>query len=224
MNRLQRNRCLEITEKLIKHPAAKLFIHPIDSSAPNMSNYYSIIDDPQDLSTIKSRLRHQKYRSVREWKRDINTIWNNAMIFSGVNSFPYVMAKHLSNVFEKELKIMSATNLIGWLNLVTDLKTQLNNLIESPPEFIKESAPLEMLKHEKLKPFLPDDYLSFMRDYKALEKTDDQKEICRILGIDRLENEMELTKLSLLVLQKAKCFLKEKLPDKRRSLMNIKVN
>lgn len=224
MNRLQRKRCLEITEKLIKHPAASLFVHPVDASAPNMSNYYSIIDDPQDLSSIKSRLRHQKYRSVREWKRDINTIWSNAAMFSGVDSFPDLMAKHLSSVFEKELKIMSTTNLIGWLNRVNDLKIQLNRLIEEPPEFIRDSAPMEMLKHENLKPFLPDDYLSFMSDYKSMKSPEEQMEVNRILGIDKLESEMELTKLSLIALHKAKAYIKEKAPDKRKSLMSLNIS
>ena len=222
MNKVQRFRCIEITKKLIQHPASEPFRYPVDPTKPGFENYFQIIDDPQDLTTIERRLKKRHYRSVREWKRDIGTIWNNASIFTGSNSYTTLLAKHLESVFNKELRIMSSTTLTGWMNRVHELKVQINDLIESPPSSLKESVPIEMVRHSNLQPFMPSDYIYVFKALSTLPNQSDRDELAEILG--NAESEIALTKLPLATLHSAKAFVKERSPDVRKSLLDIQLS
>ena len=203
----------------MKHPAAKLFLNPVNPEDPGMKDYFKVIDDPQDLTSIESRLKSHEYRSVREWKRDISTIWSNCAAFYGSHSWSYTLALHMSKVFEKELKIMSTTNIAGWLNRVNELKKDVNNIIGELPESVKESAPLEMIQRKHLEPLLPDDYIAIFKGLATLPSSKDRDELEKIVG--KPESELELTKLSLQTLNQAKDFVKSKTPDPRRTLISL---
>ncbi|OHT02977.1 Bromodomain containing protein [Tritrichomonas foetus] len=220
MNSSQYRRCLEITKKLQKHPAAKPFLKPVNPSDPGMDQYFNVIDDPQDLTSIEERLKAKQYRSVREWKRDINTIWSNCASFNGISSYAYVLASHMSKIFEKELKCMSTTSIAGWLNKVNELKFEFCSKVENPPESIRESAPLEMLERKSLMPLFPEDYKSIFMGLTTFPNQSDRNELEKIVG--KPESEVDLTKLSLSTLHKALYLVKSKTPEARKSLFHIK--
>ena len=220
MNANQFRCCLEITKKLQKHPAAKPFLKPVNKDDPGFEDYYNIIDDPQDLTTIESNLKTKYYRSVREWKRDINTIWSNAIAYSGPQSFGAILANHMSTVFEKELRIMSTTNLSGWLSKVCELKNEFIKTYENSPESLHESAPLDMVERKSLTPLMPDDYSSILKSLSTLPNQSDRDKLSKIIG--KPETEIDLTKLPLSTLHKAQDFIKQKSTDTRRSLLDIK--
>lgn len=219
MNANQFRCCLEITKKLQKHPAAKPFLKPVNKETPGFEDYYNIIDDPQDLTTIESNLNSKYYRSVREWKRDINTIWSNAIIYSGSQSYGAILANYMSSVFEKELKVMSTTNLSGWLSKVCELKNDFIKIYENSPESLHESAPLDMVGRKSLTPLMPDDYTSILKSLSTLPNQSDKDKLTKIIG--KPETEIDLTKLPLSTLHKAQEFIKLKSTDNRRSLLDI---
>ena len=220
MNSNQYRWCLEITKKLQKHPAAKPFLKPVNPADPGFEDYYNFIDDPQDLTTIETKLKEKYYRSVREWKRDINTIWSNAVTYSGTQSFGAILANHMQSVFEKELKIMSTTNLPGWLSKVCELKNEFIKAFENSPESLHESAPLDMIERKSLTPLMPDDYTFILKSLSTLPNQNDRDKLSKIIG--KAESEIDLTKLPLSTLHEAQEFIKLKSSDTRRSLFDIK--
>lgn len=222
MNSNQFRCCLEITRKLQKHPAAKPFLKPVNTADPGFEDYYNFIDNPQDLTTIEERLNKKEYRSVREWKRDINTIWSNSIAFSGSQSYGAVLANHMLKVFEKELRVMSTTNLPGWLNKVCELKNEFIKIYKNIPESLHESAPLDMIERKSLAPLMPDDYTSILKSLSTLPNQSDREKLSKIIG--KPESEIDLTKLPLSTLHEAQDFIKLKAQDTRRPLCNITQN
>lgn len=217
----QLKRCLEITRKLKKHPAAKLFLNPVDRNSSIGEYYYEVVDDPQDLTSIEERLKKKEYRSVREFKRDISTIWSNAIMVNGPTSYVAVIVNHLEAVFEKELKVMSTTNVAGWLNKVTELKTNLNSFLENTPKSISDLVPLDMMGRKSLQPLLPDDYTFIFKNYTTLTNQD-QANLKSMIG--EPQSEIDLTKLPLTTLRKAYDFIQSKKQDSSKLSLGLQMN
>jgi hypothetical protein len=206
--------CLGIVRELKLLPAASLFLHPVDPD--QVPNYYEIIDDPQDLSTIESRLVNHDYRSVAEWKRDMSRMWDNAAVFGGPRSLPAQLAGYLRQVTDKKLKALSTANLCGWLTRVSELTELLKTRVSNPPENIRVSAPIEMLANMGLEPFFPEDYDLLFGAMANLPTEDDRQALKKVLK--KPNTELDLTLLPLTVLHRAKEFVREKLPGQKPSI------
>lgn len=215
MNKNQWKVCLSITRKLKRHPASGPFRVPADASKPELANYYEIIDDPQDLQTIEARLKSKDYRSVREWKRDINTMLENTIIFAGANSFSAVLSQCLSKVFEKELKTLSYTNINGWMNRVSELQNELNAKLANPPSSLSDTVPSDMKQRQNYKPLTATEFNALFLATSSLPEATDRETLVKMLGEPK--NSIALTNLPLSDLHKAQDFVKEKMPDVRRT-------
>jgi len=51
------SKCYKIIQALKKHSAAEPFILPVDPVKLKIPDYYTIIKEPMDLSTVEKRLR-----------------------------------------------------------------------------------------------------------------------------------------------------------------------
>lgn len=73
--------CIDIMDKLMKLPCAKVFLDPVDPVKDNVPNYFQVIKHPIDLKTINKRLLNGDYPGVSQWDKDMNYVWNNAEKF-----------------------------------------------------------------------------------------------------------------------------------------------
>ncbi|CAO3572679.1 unnamed protein product [Mortierella alpina] len=96
------NAMKHIVAELIKDASSWPFLHPVDVEA--VTDYYSYIKDPMDLSTLESNVDADVYENLDDFARDCRKIFDNCRLYNG-ESTPYVKcANKLEKVFKDKLK------------------------------------------------------------------------------------------------------------------------
>ncbi|KAF9158088.1 histone acetyltransferase [Actinomortierella ambigua] len=96
------NAMKHIVAELIRDPSSWPFLHPVDVEA--VTDYYSYIKDPMDLSTLESNVDADVYESLDDFAKDCKKIFDNCRVYNG-ESTPYVKcANKLEKVFKEKLK------------------------------------------------------------------------------------------------------------------------
>jgi hypothetical protein len=67
-----------VHDEMFKHPAHFMFAVPVDPVALNIPDYPTIITNPMDNGTIKKRLDDGYYKTLDEYKADVELVWSNA--------------------------------------------------------------------------------------------------------------------------------------------------
>ncbi|KAM7500614.1 hypothetical protein LguiA_025028 [Lonicera macranthoides] len=104
MDRSVKQQCSSILKTLMTHPAGWVFIEPVDPVALNIPDYFSIISEPMDLGTIKTKLEEYMYFTVEEFASDVRLTFSNAMLYNPPSNNVHVMAKELENIFTSRWK------------------------------------------------------------------------------------------------------------------------
>ncbi|KAG2374447.1 hypothetical protein C9374_010731 [Naegleria lovaniensis] len=127
----------EISEQL-KHILSLLMNHkyssihfntPVDDKVAEFSDYYKFTKKPMDFNTIKTKLESHKYKTVDEFIRDVQLVFNNTFMYH-LESAPQVKMAHvLSDIFERELDLA----IPSWRSL--DLSPQMEANSHSEDDF-----------------------------------------------------------------------------------------
>ena len=80
------------------------FLEPVDYVALNILDYPTIIKNPMDLGTVKSKLKDNKYPTFLEFLSDIDLIWTNCRTYNMAGSEIVKMANHCEKVFKKQME------------------------------------------------------------------------------------------------------------------------
>ncbi|CBI21950.3 unnamed protein product, partial [Vitis vinifera] len=110
MNKCFKN-CGALLERLMKHKHGWVFNSPVDVKGLGLHDYFSIITDPMDLGTVKSRLNKNWYKSPREFAEDVRLTFHNAMTYNPKGQDVHVMAEVLSKIFEDKWAVIEAEKL-----------------------------------------------------------------------------------------------------------------
>lgn len=99
----------EILNDLRDLPDMQPFMFPVN--AKKVPDYYKIIQNPMDLTTMRDKLRQRKYNSREEFLSDINLIVDNSSLYNGPSNTLTMAAKRLlqkcvDRLAEKESKLM----------------------------------------------------------------------------------------------------------------------
>ncbi|PIA30019.1 hypothetical protein AQUCO_05700017v1 [Aquilegia coerulea] len=100
--------CLALLKKLINDKRGWGFKDPVDPVAMNIPDYFSIISEPMDLGTIKSKLEKKLYTKTEEFATDVRLTFNNAMLYNPPANYFHVVAKELSELFESRWKVLES--------------------------------------------------------------------------------------------------------------------
>lgn len=92
---------LKILNYLKTHNSADPFKKPVDPEALRIPQYYEIIKQPMDISTVEYNLKNEKYTLSEQFEKDVNLIWENACKFNPVDSQVYKMAIEMKEEFNK---------------------------------------------------------------------------------------------------------------------------
>lgn len=82
INKEIKNTLLEIIEDLEDYDISEPFKEPVDWLKLGLLDYPEIVKTPMDLSTVRSKLKEDKYKKIMDVKQDIQLIWNNCMKYN----------------------------------------------------------------------------------------------------------------------------------------------
>ncbi|KAG1398708.1 hypothetical protein G6F60_008201 [Rhizopus arrhizus] len=98
--------CSAILKTLKKHRDAGPFLDPVDPIRLNIPDYFQVIKQPMDLSTVDQKLQKNQYNSVQEFVADVRRIFQNCIQYNGTGSTIAVLCRNLEAAFEKCLRGM----------------------------------------------------------------------------------------------------------------------
>lgn len=94
--------CYNLLDKLMKHKFGWVFNAPVDVKALDLHDYFTIIKDPMDLGTVKTRLHKMWYKSAMEFAEDVRRTFRNAMVYNPKGQDVHSMAEQLLKIFEEK--------------------------------------------------------------------------------------------------------------------------
>ncbi|KAK7331437.1 hypothetical protein VNO77_25662 [Canavalia gladiata] len=98
------SQCATILKSLLSHPYSWVFSKPVDPVELKIPDYFTIISQPMDLGTIKSKLEKNNYSGIEEFAADVRLTFKNAMTYNPPSNDVHLMAKELSKVFDRKWK------------------------------------------------------------------------------------------------------------------------
>ncbi|XP_069497884.1 bromodomain testis-specific protein-like [Ambystoma mexicanum] len=102
---------LQYLEKVVfkalwRHNFSWPFQQPVDAVKLNIPDYYTIIKNPMDLTTIKKRLEYNYYTKAMECIEDFNTMFTNCFVYNKPGDDIVLMAQTLEKLFMQKLAHM----------------------------------------------------------------------------------------------------------------------
>ncbi|XP_029950478.1 nucleosome-remodeling factor subunit BPTF isoform X3 [Salarias fasciatus] len=98
-----------ILRSLQTHKMAWPFLEPVDTN--DAPDYYRVIKEPMDLSTMEERLQKREYVKLTEFVADMTKIFDNCRYYNPSDSPFYQCAEVLENFFVQKLKGFKASRL-----------------------------------------------------------------------------------------------------------------
>ncbi|KAI4903257.1 hypothetical protein NFI96_024557 [Prochilodus magdalenae] len=107
-----------VVRALWRHHFSWPFRQPVDAVQLNLPDYYTIIKNPMDLSTIKKRLENNYYWKAMECIEDFNTMFTNCYVYNRPGDDIVLMAQVLEKLFlekvadmpQDECEVIAVTN------------------------------------------------------------------------------------------------------------------
>ncbi|KAI5185210.1 histone acetyltransferase [Nematocida homosporus] len=93
---------LYLCNELQNHNTAWPFLEPV--SAQDVPDYYQVIKNPMDLSTIQQKIQSDQYTSFDEMDQDIQQIVQNCYIYNAPGSQYAKCAKSLNEFYQNKVK------------------------------------------------------------------------------------------------------------------------
>ncbi|KAF8104009.1 hypothetical protein N665_0181s0030 [Sinapis alba] len=100
--------CSALLERLMKHKHGWVFNAPVDVKGLGLHDYFTIIEHPMDLGTVKSTLTNNLYKSPREFAEDVRLTFHNAMTYNPPGQDVHIMAQVLLQMFEERWAVIEA--------------------------------------------------------------------------------------------------------------------
>ncbi|CAG8460855.1 4936_t:CDS:2 [Paraglomus occultum] len=85
-------------------PYAYPFYEPVDAMKLGVPDYYDVIKNPMDISTLNNKLENGQYESADEFEKDVRLMFRNCYAYNPPGSDVYNMGKQLEAVFDRKWK------------------------------------------------------------------------------------------------------------------------
>ncbi|KAI9203515.1 Bromodomain-containing protein [Polychytrium aggregatum] len=94
-------KCQKILVTLQYHPEAYWFKMPVNPELQGIPDYFTIIKEPMDLSTVRKKLVRLEYTNADAFAYDVRLIFSNALLFNGPQSAVSISAENVRATFDK---------------------------------------------------------------------------------------------------------------------------
>jgi hypothetical protein len=98
-------------------------------------DYREIVPDPISLKEITSKLKRNKYPSLRDFREEIERCWSNAERYNGANHPIGHLAALMRLEFAKLFREVEVKTVSGFCAEVYRLRTRIGRLIARNPRF-----------------------------------------------------------------------------------------
>ncbi|KAG1940801.1 bromodomain testis-specific protein isoform X1 [Pimephales promelas] len=95
-----------VIKSLWRHHFSWPFRQPVDAVRLNLPDYYAIIKNPMDLTTIRKRLENNYYWKAMECVEDFNTMFTNCYVYNRPGDDIVKMAQDLEKYFLEKVAQM----------------------------------------------------------------------------------------------------------------------
>ena len=143
--------CLNVMEKLQERAISQLFAFPIDPERDNCPDYFEKISHPMDLSTVNSKLKNNEYKKVSEWKKDVELIWNNSLLYHSNDIMMKTITKEMQDTFNSLAKFVTGNQTHDWNSKLIFLRDKFIQETKSFENFTNESRIMLKKKLESQK-------------------------------------------------------------------------
>lgn len=96
------NFMMTLLQELTNHPSAWPFAVPVNKE--EVGDYYDVIKEPMDLSTMELKLENDKYESFEQFLYDCRLIFNNCRSYNAETTTYYKNATKLEKFLNKKIK------------------------------------------------------------------------------------------------------------------------
>ena len=93
-----------------------MFAQAVDPIRDSCPDYLDIVKQPMDLGTVMHKLETDQYKSVADWKSDINLIFSNSNLYNAKASLLRLITKDLSDMFTELLATLSDSQRNDWID------------------------------------------------------------------------------------------------------------
>ena len=91
----------KLMNNLWKHKDAELFHKPVDPEELNIPDYFNIIKNPMDFSTIKKKLSNCTYSNLKEFVNDMTLVFENCYTYNGRKTMIGDMCTRVKKEYDK---------------------------------------------------------------------------------------------------------------------------
>ena len=130
----------KIFKTLKQHPLAGPFLHPVDAN--QVPDYYQIIKDPIDLSTIEQKLVNGEFDNAYQFAADVRKMWNNSFYYNAAGSELYQITMQLSALFEQLMKGSEGVIINDRKDAIQDLYKKIEKMSKEIRELSATRAPV----------------------------------------------------------------------------------
>ncbi|EAY09377.1 Bromodomain containing protein [Trichomonas vaginalis G3] len=172
LNKFQLSICDSIVDNLIDSPLCTPFIHLVDPIADGAPDYNEIIKQPMALEVVKRKIQTKEYKTLDEFKNDVNLIWANTITYNGEDTIYSYMAKESKIWFNNMASKITESNETDWTRKLQSTISKLNKLLSNPPEECDPNGEIkkECMEQEKL-----EEQLENVEEEKKDNKKEDEK-------------------------------------------------
>ncbi|XP_020589008.1 transcription factor GTE9-like isoform X2 [Phalaenopsis equestris] len=184
--------CETLLKRLMAHQYAWVFNTPVDAVKLNIPDYFTVIKQPMDLGTVKSKIVSGAYSSPQDFASDVRLTFSNAMTYNPPTNDVHAMANVMRNFFESRWKPIEKK--LAAVDMAIQRKTKA---VKSASESLKRKIPSvdhvtvvldsepKMTDEEKLHlsrrlssiPELPQHIVDFLKSYTDDADQDSNGEI-----------------------------------------------
>ncbi|XP_021616188.1 transcription factor GTE10 isoform X2 [Manihot esculenta] len=111
-NTMLMKQCETLLNRLMAHQFGWVFNTPVDVVKLNIPDYFTVIKNPMDLGTVKSKIASGAYSSPLDFAADVRLTFSNAMKYNPPGNDVHFMAEALSKYFEVRWKAIEKKLLV----------------------------------------------------------------------------------------------------------------
>ncbi|KAF5183370.1 Transcription factor gte8-like protein [Thalictrum thalictroides] len=130
-----------LLKRLMLHVYGWAFNTPVDVVKLNIPDYLTVIKNPMDLGTVKTKIASNQYSNPWEFLADVRLTFSNAMKYNPANNDYHIMAKTLSKFFESRWK-----NIQKKLPPIESVQVPVKSSISGESKAPKASSPTKKRK------------------------------------------------------------------------------